>query len=251
MNYNIWAIIPARYASKRLPGKPLREIAGKPLIWWAWRAATNSGLFNKVIIATDDERIAKTSESFGADYTMTNPEHASGTDRIAEVIISTLPSSRPSVVLNIQGDEPLLTPGILEQFVPKFIESGKPMGTIITPARMDEIEDPATVKVITDSNNDALYFSRARIPFDRDGMGRVIYYKHIGIYAFQTPALIEFSKMKPSKLETIEKLEQLRAIENGWKISCVEITEATNLIGVDTESDLKRAEKVILRGNIE
>ncbi|HHS49628.1 MAG TPA: 3-deoxy-manno-octulosonate cytidylyltransferase [candidate division Zixibacteria bacterium] len=243
----IWAIIPARFASTRLPGKPLADVAEKPLIRWAWEAASGADVFSRTIIATDDERIASTASGFGAEVVMTSPEHASGTDRIAEVVLSTTEEHRPDFVVNIQSDEPLITPAILARFAREFANSDRRMGTIVAPASPTDLDDPSAVKVVIDRSGDALYFSRAKIPFDRDGAGWEGYLKHIGIYAFETSALLEFAELPRMPLESAEKLEQLRALEHGWKIFCIEIADAARLIGVDTQDDIARVEAV-LRG---
>ncbi len=251
MNENIWAVIPARFASTRLPGKPLREVAGKPLIEWVWRAAVDSGVFERVIIATDDKRIEQAATAFGAEVKITGSHHTSGTDRVAEVLISTYPLERPKWTVNIQGDEPMMTADILREFVSKFTASNRPMGTVLAPAKPEEIDDSSIVKAVLKLDGTAIYFSRAKIPFDRDGAGDVRYMKHIGIYGYKTHTLIDFALLRPTALENIEKLEQLRAIERGWDIFCVEIPEAARLIGVDTEEDLARASEALSRGRIE
>lgn len=250
MDKKIWAVIPARYDSTRLPAKPIREIAGKPMVQWVWQAAIDAGVFERVIIASDDNRILLKATEFRSEARLTGAHHKSGTDRIAEVLISVYPQERPEFTINIQGDEPLLTGAILREFVDRFVESGKPIGTIVAPAEDREIEDSSVVKVVKKLDDTAIYFSRAAIPFNRDYDNAVKYLKHIGIYGFKTPALIEFAAHPPTMLERVEKLEQLRAIERGWDIYCVEIPEAAGLIGVDTEEDLVRASEAILRGCI-
>ena len=249
MKGSVWAMIPARFASTRLQGKPLRLIGDKPLIRWVWEAASSAKSISRTIVATDDERIAAAAREFGAECAMTDPHHRSGTDRIAEAIMATYPSDRPDYVVNIQGDEPLLTADLIDEFVGKFIESGRPLGTIVALADEIEIDDPATVKVVVDPRGDAIYFSRSRIPFDRDEKEKVDYLKHIGIYAFKIHALLDFTKLEPTPLERIEKLEQLRALEHGWKIRCIEIAAAARLIGVDTEADILRAESALSKKN--
>jgi len=245
----IWALIPARFGSTRLPGKPLRIIAEKPLIQWVWEAADGSKSISRTIIATDDERIAAIAAEFGAESVMTDPKHASGTDRIAEVIMNTYPAERPDYVVNIQGDEPLLTAGILDEFLDRFVDSGQSIGTIIAPAQRRDIDDPSKVKVVVDRHGDAIFFSRSKIPFDRDGKGNVDYLKHVGIYAFKTHALMDFTKLEPTPLERIEKLEQLRVLEHGRTIRCIEIEAAAGLIGVDTEADIVEVESALSKRN--
>ena len=242
------AIIPARFAATRFPGKLLRDLCGKPVLQWAWEAANEASEIDEVIIAAADEKIAEAAERFGARVAMTDADHSSGTDRIAEVITKTYPSDRPEFVVNIQGDEPLLTPGILDAFLRNFISSGHKLGTIIAEANDHEAADPNTVKVVCRSDGTALYFSRGAIP---GGLGEAVprRCKHVGIYAFKTHALLEFQRLPSTPLEKAERLEQLRALENGWDIACAEIPEASALIGVDTEEDLRAVEKAMARRN--
>ena len=241
---SIFAIIPARYNSERLPGKPLADIGGVPMIRFVWEAAVGADSIDRVIIATDDPRIELAAKNFGAEVIMTSEKCVSGTNRAAEVIRQIYPSERPDIALNIQGDEPLLTPEILNKFVAEFQKSGEDIGTIVAPAEREEMDDPNTVKVVCDSRGNALYFSRSPIPHSRDiespDRAGAIYLKHIGIYAFKAHALLEFDRLEQTPLEKIEKLEQLRALENGMAIRCITIEEASRLIGVDTPRDLER-----------
>jgi len=239
---HIIAIIPTRYGSTRLQGKPLMDIAGKPMIRWVWEAAISATKIDRVIIATDDERILEKAKIFGAEAVMTPSELASGTDRVAHVIKQIYPSDRPDIVVNIQGDEPLLTGEVLDKLLNDFIGSDAPMATIVAPADAIRFSDPNMVKVVYDSESNALHFSRALIILPR---GPAENFKHIGIYAFRTHALLDFAQMEPTPGEKSERLEQLRALENGWKIKCVFIPEAANLIGVDTEEDLERVREII------
>ena len=196
----VLCIIPARYASTRLPGKPLRDIAGKPMIVRVYERATGAQRVHEVVVATDDERIRAAVEEHGGHAVMTRADHATGTDRLAEVA-----AQRPDcdLIINVQGDEPLM-------------------------------ENPNNVKVVTDRTGNALYFSRARIPYARNAGAKV--YKHIGIYAYRRDFLLAYAKMAQTELECSESLEQLRALENGYRIRVVE-TDAV-FIGVDTEEDL-------------
>jgi len=257
-----FAVIPARYGSTRFPGKPLVDIAGKPMIRWVWEAAVSAKKIDRVVIATDDERIIATVKSFGAEAILTPAELACGTDRVASVIRGIYPSDRPDIVVNIQGDEPLLTGEILDKLVEGFIKSDAPMGTVVAPATESELADPNTVKAICDGDNNALDFTRERRaergvqsakcevppPTTREAEGKTnneqrpatTNFKHIGIYIFKTHALLDFAQLKPTPREKAEKLEQLRALENGWKIYCADIPEAAGLIGVDTEEDLEK-----------
>jgi 3-deoxy-manno-octulosonate cytidylyltransferase (CMP-KDO synthetase) len=240
----IFAIIPARYCSTRLPGKALADIAGKPMLQWVWEAAKLTSEIERVIIATDDERIRTSAESFGAEVIMTSPNCKSGSDRVFEAVESIPNEDRPDFVLNIQGDEPLLTPSILGDLISALRECSAPMATIITPADEHDLQTPSTVKAVVDSNSNALYFSRAGIPFVA-GDYRPVFFKHIGIYAYRPDFLALFAKLPPSPLEFAEKLEQLRALENGFKIHCIEIPAAKSLIGIDTPEDLAEIRKLL------
>lgn len=240
----ITAIIPARYGSKRLPGKAIAEIAGRPMIRWVWEAASAAKGIDEVIIATDDKKIERTANEFGAKTVMTDRKIPTGTDRAASVIRGIYPSDRPNIVLNIQADEPMLSAAILDSLIEDFIDSNAPVGTAIAPARPEELEDPNVVKVVVDRDRNALYFSRSGIPFDREPerakRDAVEYYRHVGVYIFRTGALLDFAQLEPATLEGIERLEQLRALEHGWRIQCTIIPEAAGLIGIDTAGDLKR-----------
>jgi 3-deoxy-manno-octulosonate cytidylyltransferase (CMP-KDO synthetase) len=228
----ILGVIPARYASVRFPGKSLALIAGKPMIQHVWERATQSRYLSQVTIATDDERIAAAAHAFGAPVRMTRSDHASGTDRVAEVAAST----DANVIVNIQGDEPLIDPGAIDTAILALLdEPGCEMATlkrkISNPA---EIESPNVVKVVTARNGDALYFSRHPVPFDRGGSGE--WWKHVGIYVYRRALLLGYSGLPVGPLERAERLEQLRALENGIPIRVAETEYDT--IGVDTPEDL-------------
>lgn len=228
----ILGVIPARYASVRFPGKSLAVIAGKPMIQHVWERATQSRYLSQVTIATDDERIAAASRSFGAPVRMTRSDHASGTDRVAEVAAS----SDATVIVNIQGDEPLIDPGAIDTAILALLdEPGCEMATlkrrISNPV---EIQNPNVVKVVTARNGDALYFSRHPVPFDRGASGE--WWKHIGIYVYRRALLLGYSALPVGPLERAERLEQLRALENGIPIRVAETEYDT--IGVDTPEDL-------------
>lgn len=228
----ILGVIPARYASVRFPGKSLALIAGKPMIQHVWERATQSRYLSQVTIATDDERIAAAAHAFGAPVRMTRSDHASGTDRVAEVAAST----DANVIVNIQGDEPLIDPGAIDTAILALLdEPGCEMATlkrkISNPA---EIENPNVVKVVTARNGDALYFSRHAVPFDRGASGE--WWKHIGIYVYRRALLLGYSALPVGPLEQAERLEQLRALENGIPIRVAETEYDT--IGVDTPEDL-------------
>jgi len=252
----ITAVIPARYGSSRLPGKALLEINGKPMVQWVWEAAKSTGAIDNVIIATDDERIDKECSNFGANTVLTSSEISTGTDRTAKVIMDMYPSDRPEMVINIQADEPLITCDIIDRLLDQAIENKSPLTTIITRAENDDISNASCVKVVIDLNGNALFFSRSPIPFvvptvkehgrNKNKLLRSHPYKHIGVYVFQTGALMDFAQLVHTPLEQTEKLEQLRALEHGWRIKCVEIPEASKLIGVDTEEDLARAREALM-----
>ena len=238
-------VIPARYAAERLPGKPLAVIGGRPMIQWVHEAAVAGGAA-EVIVATDDRRIAAACARFGARAKMTDSAHASGTDRIAEVARRLdWPDGR--VVVNIQGDEPLLPPVLVSQ-VAELLE-GDPeagMATLATPiADRDEWDDPNVVKVVRDRRSRALYFSRARIPWPRDGEAPVANaMRHVGLYAYRVWALKAFAGAEPCGLELQERLEQLRAMWLGIPIRVSQARE-TPPRGVDTEEDLHAVRRVV------
>lgn len=229
----VLCIIPARYASTRLPGKPLRDIAGKPMIVRVYERAIRAQRVHEVVVATDDERIRAAVEEHGGNAVMTRADHATGTDRLAEVV-----AQRPDcdLIINVQGDEPLIDPAVIDALVAPFEHDTALMmataKTEITDAA--EMENPNNVKVVADHTGNALYFSRACIPYARNAGAKV--YKHIGIYAYRRDFLLAYAKMAQTELECSESLEQLRALENGYRIRVVE-TDAV-FIGVDTEEDL-------------
>ncbi len=238
----IIAIIPARYASTRFPGKPLAMINGKPLIQYVWESASKASLIDRVIVATDDERIFKTVKEFGGEAFMTSSHHATGTDRITEVA----KKNEADIIVNVQGDEPLIEPRVIDMAVEPFINrnSGLRMGTICTEVKTDnELKDPNVVKVVIDRNGYALYFSRCPIPYKRDGGAAHVYYKHIGLYVYTKDFLINFSGLSPTPLEYTEKLEQLRALEHGYKIKVIKTDYDS--IGVDTSEDLERVREIL------
>jgi len=233
------AIIPARWGSTRFPGKPLALLAGRPLVQHVVEAAVRSRAFERVLVATDDERIAEAVERFGGQVERTSAAHASGTDRVAEVA-ARLPPEAPEVVVNLQGDEPLVAPEALRRLVGCFQDPEVEMATLVRPL-LDRAErlSPHLVKAVLDARGDALYFSRADIPFDRDG-GRALRFAHVGLYGYRRATLLRLSRLPPGALEQAESLEQLRALEHGIRIRCVRTEQAS--IGVDTPADLARAE---------
>lgn len=246
-------IIPARYGSMRFPGKPLALLKNKPIIQHVYEKAKASKLINEVFIATDDLRIFNTVESFGGKAIMTSREHLSGTDRIAEGVDKLIKEGynleENSIIINIQGDEPLIKVEMIEQLIELMEEDENIIGTLAKPIEREiDFKNPNIVKVVFDKKGYALYFSRSPIPFNRDKFikgfsNNNFMYKHIGIYGYRVKILREFVNLSMSKLERIESLEQLRALENGIKIK-VRITEYDSF-GIDTPEDLEVAEKCL------
>ena len=233
------AVIPARLASTRLPRKMLREIAGQPLLAHVYRSVRSSPLLQDVVIATDSEEILKVCQKNGWQARMTSADHQSGTERVHE--IANLVAA--DVYLNIQGDEPLTRPEHVKSLLDVMRNPAVQVSTLKTPAPAADVKNPNAVKVVTDVSGRALYFSRATVPYDRDGM-RPLYFKHLGIYAYRKAALDRFFQLPESPLERSERLEQLRFLENGIPIHVGETPFDT--IGVDTEDDLHRVEKILL-----
>jgi len=240
---NVLAIIPARYGSSRLPGKPLASIAGRPMIQHVVERVRRARLVSSILVATDDDRIKKAVEAFGGHAILTRSDHRTGTDRVAEVAAH-VPAD---IYVNIQGDEPLIDPGIIDAVVVAMLEDNSIQ--IATPCaaitNQKEIVDPNIVKVARDFDSNGLYFSRAPIPWVRDTGSPVVarHWKHIGLYAFVRDALLEFPTLPPGELERIEQLEQLRWLENGFRIRVVE-TEY-DAVSVDVPADLERVEKIL------
>jgi 3-deoxy-manno-octulosonate cytidylyltransferase (CMP-KDO synthetase) len=244
------AVIPARYGSTRFEGKPLAEILGKPMIQHVYEGVLKSKLISEVIVATDDQRILEVVQSFGGKAAMTSPEHLTGTDRVGEVALRL----RSEIIVNVQGDEPLIRGNVIDKAIqPLLSDDTIPMATLMT--RIEEVKDwlnPHIVKVVVDQKNFALYFSRSPIPFPRDinirqlesnpfGSKRPLpkrVFKHIGVYVYRRKFLLRFSKMKPTPLEKLEKLEQLRALENGYQIKVTAVDY--DPLSVDTPEDLQR-----------
>jgi len=252
MSQSFTVVIPARYASSRLPGKPLRELAGRPMLQHVFEAAQQCGAA-QVIIATDDERIQQAASVFGADVCMTSPDHASGTDRLAEVV-DQRGLDEASIVVNLQGDEPLMPPALLKQVADNLaVHADASIATLATPmVAAGEFFDPNVVKVVTDRNGFALYFSRAPIPWDRDLLGNdvkalpigIVPLRHIGIYAYRAGYLRRYADMRSCPLEQAEQLEQLRALWYGERIHVDEAVQRPGP-GVDTEDDLLIAEQLL------
>jgi 3-deoxy-manno-octulosonate cytidylyltransferase (CMP-KDO synthetase) len=235
----IAGVIPARLASTRMPRKVLRPIAGRPMVEWVWRAASASGLMDPVVVATDAEEVAEACRVRSIPFVMTSPDCPSGSDRVREVARQI----DADIYVNIQGDEPTLTPEFFPPMLALFNRPEVEVATLAVPCPPEEIDNPNAVKVITALDGRALYFSRATIPFDRDGSGFSGYRKHLGIYAYRKAALERFAALPPSPLELAERLEQLRLLENGIALYVAEAPDDT--IGVDTEADLLRAEAVL------
>lgn len=240
---SVVVIIPARLDSTRLPRKALAEIAGAPMIVHVWRRACAARGVARVLVATDDGAIARAVESAGGTAVMTRSDHASGTDRLAEVARGL----RDEIVVNVQGDLPFLDPNYVEAAVAPLVappaggEAAPPrMATLATPLRPGEAERPQVVKVVRDRRGDALYFSRAPIPWP-GGEGL----RHIGLYAYQRDLLLELASLAPTPLESTEKLEQLRALEHGHRIRVAIVSASEGMIEVDTPEDLERARAAV------
>jgi 3-deoxy-manno-octulosonate cytidylyltransferase (CMP-KDO synthetase) len=247
----VTAVIPARHASTRFPGKPLADIHGKPMIQWVYERTRQSSGVHRIIVATEDERIAAAVAAFGGEVQMTRADHPTGTDRLAEVAARI----ETDLIVNVQGDEPLIDPRMIDQAVNAVRRNpGVVMGTLKTPiASVEEYLNPNVVKVVTDRQGFALYFSRAPIPYTRDladdlaaNFSRIEAFKHIGLYVYRKDFLLTYPRLSPTPLELLEKLEQLRALEHGFRIK-VATTELTSQ-GVDTPEDLERVRAAVAGG---
>lgn len=228
-------IIPARYSSTRLCGKLLKEVNSKPIIQWVWEAAKQSKLAQEVIIATDSELILNKAKEFGANAEMTSSEHKSGSDRICEVAKR---HNEYDYILNMQGDEPQITPQVIDLAIETLIKGNCDISTLVRQITdIEQIQDPNCVKCVFDNDFNALYFSRCPIPYERN-KGEAKYYAHIGIYGYKRESLIKMTSLVQSDLEKAESLEQLRALKNGMKIK-VALTNL-NPIGIDTQQDLDK-----------
>lgn len=246
----ILAVIPARYASTRFPGKPLALLEGKPIIEWVWQCVAQMPALTEAVVATDDERILDTVRQFGGRAMMTSTQHRSGTDRCGEVLTNLEGQGQQfDVVINLQGDEPFTQQSQLENLIDCFAHADTQIATLKTPiVSTEELFSPNNVKVVCGKDGRALYFSRQPIPYLRgtesgEWLKRQPYYKHVGIYAFRAETLKEVVKLEPSALEVSESLEQLRWLENGYNIQ-VRTTEQAN-IGIDTPEDLAAAERYL------
>ena len=248
-------VIPARYGSSRLPGKPLADLQGKPLLYHVYHRASRARTLDRVLIATDDERIFASARSFGAEVVMTRKDHRSGTDRISEVA----GTIRADVVVNIQGDEPLMDHLAIDQAVELLADRDAEMSTLKVPIeKMEDLWNPNVVKVVTDVRGYAVYFSRSPIPYPRIKefpnleLKELLrqrpellrnYFRHVGLYAYRREVLMRFTGWNPSPLELLEDLEQLRAIEHGVKIAVSE--SKAEVMGIDTPEDLERIRKLV------
>ena len=241
----ILGVIPARYASTRFEGKPLKDINGHTMIEWVYKRAENADI-DKLVVATDDERIFNTVKNFGGNAVMTSKEHENGTSRIIEVI-NTPEYNDFDFIINIQGDEPLIDIKSINLLADNYRKEKSEIVTLKKEFN-ENIENPNIVKVITDFNDNAIYFSRSVIPYERNSVENFKYYKHIGIYGYTSKFLNELKSLKEGILEKIESLEQLRFIENGYKIKVLETVY--EVIGVDTEEDLKEVIKYIKENGI-
>jgi len=253
-NLAIVAIIPARFASTRLPGKAVADIHGKTLVERVYERASASAMVGRVVVATDDERIATVVRGFGGEVMMTSPDHASGTDRLAEAARSI----EAEVIVNVQGDEPMLDPAGIDAAAGALLaDSSLSLATLSLPLRsVDEMLSPTVVKVVVDARGDALYFSRSPIPHVRLGasgdpraaaaaaVGRGLARKHVGLYAYRRQALLRFASLPPSPLEEAEGLEQLRALHHGMRIRVVPM-DGEGGVAVDTPEDLERVRALL------
>lgn len=240
----IITFIPSRYDSRRFPGKPLALIAGKPMIQYVYQRAMSCPEISGVFVATDDERISQCVQGFGGKAVMTGREHPTGTDRIAEAV-QKMKVKRDDLIVNIQGDQPIFHPSAITDLVTPLREDPDVLMSTLKYRISDEreIENTNHVKVVTDREGFALFFSRAPIPFFRNTRSNRIYYKHLGFYAYRRDFLTKFSSLPVAELESIEKLEQLRVLESGFRIKVVETT--FDSVEVDTPEDIKKVEEII------
>ena len=250
----VLCVLPARLGSRRLPGKPLRDVAGRPLIRWSWEAARRVDGFDQVRVATDSREVADAVQSFGGRAVLTDPDHPTGTDRVAEVAGRTWASDY-GVVVNFQADEPFLDPDAAADAVRTVVDGGAPVATVAEPLESEERwRSPDVVKVVRASDGRALYFSRAPIPYRREGTaaehgdgGPPVFLRHAGLYAFRREALRRWTRLPDSRLEAAEGLEQLRALEAGMRMQ-VSVGDG-GAPGVDTPADLERAARRLERTN--
>lgn len=237
-----YGIIPARYGSKRFPGKPLADILGRPMFWHVFERARQCPQLSQIVLATDDDRIISAAKELEVPVLMTRDDHPSGTDRVLEAAVL-LRVPKDAVVVNIQGDEPALDPAMLTELVRPFMTPEVQVTTLARKIDSKEAKNPDRVKVVFAKDGRALYFSRSPIPHPREGQGDE-FYGHIGLYAFRMSILEQFVVLNPSRLETIERLEQLRFLENGIPIHIV-VTDHRS-IGVDRPDDIKTVSKILM-----
>ena len=231
-------VIPARWQATRFPGKPLAPIAGVPMVRRVWEGARSAKRLRRVIVATDDARVADACRGFGAEVAMTRPDHETGTDRLAEVAAGL----DAAILVNIQGDEPLIEGWVIDAAVDALAgDASVAMSTIVHPADAAGLDDPNRVKVVLDLHDVALYFSRSRIPAQRDAGAAPRYWQHVGLYAYRRPFLLDFVKLERTPLERAEALEQLRAMEHGHRIRCGRV-EGWRSVPVDVPDDVARVE---------
>lgn len=236
------AVIPARYASTRFPGKPLTPIGGKPMVQQVYERCVEAKCFSRVIVATDDARIEAAVKSFGGEVQQTSPDCASGTDRVAEVA-QTLGLAPDAVVVNVQGDEPALHPASLQLLATAFDDAQVEMATLVRALRDEERGNANVVKAVLDERGVALYFSRADVPFPRDGETRIRRWAHVGLYGYRVGTLTRLAGLPPTLLEKTESLEQLRALGHGVRIVCRETMHPTQ--AVDSPEDVGPAEAAL------
>ncbi len=239
---NVIGVIPARYSSTRLEGKPLKDICGKPMVQYVYEAALQARLLNQVYVATEDVRIVEAVERFGGKARLTSPSHQTGTDRVAEVAAAI----EADIVVNIQGDEPLLNPAMVDEVIEPFLsEPDLPMSTLCVEILEEEkLASPHVVKVVFDRSQYALYFSRSLIPYPRK-KDPFHAYEHLGIYAYRKDFLMAYVKIPQTLLELTESLEQLRALESGYRIKVPVTRHAYDGLSVDTQEDLERVRQII------
>ncbi len=236
----ILCVIPARYASTRLPGKPLADIVGKPMIQHVYERSAQATIPQQVVVATDDEKVFQAVQQFGGKVVMTSSEHQTGTDRLAEVASK---YAEVDVIINVQGDEPLIDPKVIDELAQEFLnDTALQMASVMSIMEAEDYQNPNAVKVVADLNNNALYFSRSLLPYPRVA-GKANVYKHIGIYAYKKDFLLKFAKLEPTPLEQSESLEQLRALENGYKIKMIKTK--SKFIGVDSIEDLQTVNELL------
>ncbi len=240
----VLGVIPARWASTRLPGKPLLDLCGKPVIQHVYERCCRSRSLDAVVVATDDDRIAQAVEAFGGQAVMTSPDHPNGTSRVAQVA----EGFDCSWVVNVQGDEPLIDPGWIDRLVETLEETSAPCATLAVPLSAQEAQDPNAVKVVLALDGKALYFSRSAIPYGRCGTPTLL--RHLGIYGYRRDFLPVYLALAPTPLSLTESLEQLRILEQGYQIAVAVVEASAPVVGIDVMEDLERA-RVILAGSEE